>query len=165
VLKRWCSLLGGELGVLQCWFIELSGLITNHLAWWLDDSLDDEDVLSSGTMSAGHLVVHLRDSSAESIVSVLLVHVHHTGSRQILEYDSVVLNCVGLALEDLTDRHDLTLTLSDLVLTFHFVPELGSCDDGVLGKNSDSIARWIWGFLRWRLSADNPVLADCFAHC
>lgn len=158
--KRWCSLLGSELGVLQIFLVELSRLVTKDLAWWLDDGLDDEDVLSSGTMSTSHLVVHLGDSTAKSVVSVLLVHVNHTGSSQVLEYDTVVLNCVGLALEDLTDRHDLTLTLSDLVLTFHLVPELGSGNDGVLGKNSDSIARWVWGFVRWRLSANNPVLAN-----
>lgn len=158
--ERWSSLLSGELGEFESWIIQLSGLVTEDLAWWLDDSLDDKDVLGSGTMSTGHLVIHLRNSTAESVVSVLLVHVNHTSSCQILEYDSVVLNCVDLALEDLTDRHDLTLTLSDLVLTFHFVPELGSGDDGVLCKNSDSIACWVWVRIRWRLTANNPELAN-----
>ena len=158
--KSWCSLLGSELGELQIWLIQLSGLIADDLACWLHDSLDDVDVLSSGTVSTGHFVVHLGDGSAESVVSVLLVHVHDTSSSQILEYDSVVLNCVDLALEDLADRHDLTLTLSDLVLTFHLVPELGSGNDGVLSENSDSIACWVWVRIRWRLSANNPVLAN-----
>ena len=155
----WCSLLGGELGELERWLNQLSSLVTQHGFWCLDDSLNDEDVLSLGTMSTSHLVVHLGNSSAESIVSVLLIHVHHTGSRKILEYDSVVLNCIGFALEDLADRHDLTLTLSDLVLTLHFVPELGSGNDGVLSKNSNSIACWVLVSFRWGLSANNPVLA------
>jgi len=155
----WSSLLGSELGELESWLNELSGLITHDSVSSLDDSLDDEDVFSLGTMSTSHLVVHLGHGSAKSIVSVLLVHVDDTGSRKILEYDSVVLNCIHFALEDLADRHDLTLTLSDLVLTLHFVPELGSSNDGVLCKNSNSIASWVLVSFRWGFSANNPVLS------
>lgn len=88
----WSSLLGSELGELERWLSELSGLITHDSVRSLNDSLDDEDVFSLGTMSTSHLVVHLGHGSAKSIVSVLLVHVDDTGSRKILEYDSVVLN-------------------------------------------------------------------------
>ena len=111
-------------------------------------------------MSTGHLVVHLRNGSAESVISVLLVHVDDTGSSQVLQDDSVVLDAVGFALEDLADIDDLTLALPDLVLTLHFIPELGPGNDGVLGEDSDSIASGVWVGLRWVFSSDNPVLSD-----
>ena len=54
-------------------------------------------------MSTGHFGVHLSDSSAESVTSVLLVHVYNISSGSILENDSVVLDGVAVSLENLTD--------------------------------------------------------------
>ena len=156
----WCSLADRELRVSQICLRVLSGSGTKHSSIWLDNCLDDADALSSGTVSASHLVVHLGDGSAKGSVSVLLVHVNNICSRQILEYDTVVLNSVVLALEDLANRYDLTLALSDLLLTFHFIPELRSGNNGVLSEDSNSVASWVWVLLRWILSANNPVLAN-----
>lgn len=110
----------------------------------LNDSLDDVDRVSSGGVSTGHLGVHLGDGTAESGGSVFLVHVDDIGSSLILQDDSVVFDVRGFSLEDLTDVDDLTLALSNLVLSLHLVPELGSSEHDVLGKDSDSIAGWLW---------------------
>ena len=94
VSRGWGSLLASELGELKIELAELSGLISKDSVLFLDDGLDDEDGLSLGAVSTGHLVVHLGNGSAESVVSVLLVHVDDTGSSQVLEHDSVVLDGV-----------------------------------------------------------------------
>jgi len=156
----WCSLADRELRVSQGSLRVLSGSGTKHSRIWLDHCLDDADALSSGTVSASHLVVHLGDGSAKGSVSVLLVHVDNICSGQILEYDTVVLNTVVLPLEDLANRYDLALALSDLLLTFHFIPELRSGNNCVLTEDSNSVASWVWVLLGWILSANNPVLAN-----
>lgn len=156
----WSSLLGRELGELKIWLQELSSLISEDLIVGLDDGLNDEDGLSLGAVSTGHFVVHLGHGTAESVVSVLLVHVDHTSSSQVLQHDSVVLDGVRFALKDFADTDDLTLALSNLVLTLHFIPELGSGNHGVLSEDSDSVASGVWVGLRWVFSSDNPVLSD-----
>ena len=52
-------------------------------------------------MSTGHLHVELGDSSAESSVSVLLVHVDDDGSGQVANDESVGSDAGGLLLENL----------------------------------------------------------------
>lgn len=90
--SSWGSLHGGELWIPKAGLGVLCDLWTLDSRVWLDDSLDDVDALSSGTVSTGHFVVHLGNGAAESDVSVLLVHVDNTGTGKILEYDSVVLD-------------------------------------------------------------------------
>ena len=87
-------------------------------------SSDDLDGVVGGGMATGHLHVHLGSSSAEGRVSVLLVHVHGTGTGEVTENDAVVSDAADLLLEDLAGGDDLTLDLTDLVLTLHVVPEL-----------------------------------------
>jgi len=70
----------GELRERKLWLDELSSLITQDSLWSLNDSLDNEDVFSLSTMSTSHLIVHLGNSSAESIVSVFFIHVHNSSS-------------------------------------------------------------------------------------
>jgi hypothetical protein len=55
------------------------------------------------------------------------------------------------------------LALSDLVLSLHLIPELGSSEHDVLGKDSDSVACWLWGSFTWKFSSDNPKLLDLYA--
>ena len=156
--SSWSSLLGGELWELEVTPEELLGLLSQNGGVWLDDGLDDVDGISSGTMSTGHLLVHVGNGTAESGGSVLLVHVNNISSCSILKYDSVVLHGIGLLLEDLGNGNDLSLDLSNLVLSLHLIPEVGSGDDDVLSENSDSEAGWLRiGFTR-KFSTDNPVL-------
>merc|ERR1719327_1841898 len=82
VSSGWCSLLSCELGVPQRSLGVLSDLITEDILVWLDQSLDDKDTIRS-CMSTCHLVVHLRYGCAESVVSVLVVHVNYAGSGKI----------------------------------------------------------------------------------
>ena len=160
--SSWSSLLGGELWELEVTPEELLGLLSQNGGVWLDDGLDDVDGISSGTMSTGHLLVHVGNGTAESGGSVLLVHVNNISSCSILKYDSVVLHGIGLLLEDLGNGNDLSLDLSNLVLSLHLIPELGSSENDVLGKDSNSIACWLWGSFTWELSSDNPKLLDLY---
>ena len=140
------------------------GLLSDDFMIWLNNSLNDVDGISSGTVSTGHFGEHLGNSAAKGGGSVFFVHVHNIGSSSILKDDSVVLDGVGFLLKDFTDRNDLTLALSNLVLSLHLVPELGSGKDDVFGEYSNSIACWLWIGFVWKLSTDNPELFDLFLH-
>jgi hypothetical protein len=56
------------------------------------------------------------------------------------------------------------LALSDLVLSLHLIPEVGSGEDDVLSEDSDSEAGWFRGGFTRKLSSDNPVLLDLYAY-
>jgi len=127
---------------------------------WLRRCLDDVNRIASGTVSTSHLRVHLSDGSTKCVTSVLLVHVHDTSSGKILKHDTVVLDGIGFSLEDLAHGDDLTLALSDLVLSFHLVPELRSSKDGILSENSYSVAGWVCLSFTWQLSSNNPELSN-----
>ena len=75
--------------------------------------------------------------------SVFFVHVHGDSSGQVSEEDSVVLDCTSFLLENLASGNNLTLDLSNLVLSLHEVPELGSGKDGVSSKYTHSIESWL----------------------
>ena len=149
VSLSWGSLVYNEFWESQSSSCALLGLLSQNIFIELDASLDDVNWVTSGTVSTGHFGVHLSDSSAESVTSVLLVHVYNISSGSILENDSVVLDGVAVSLENLTDWDDFTLALSDLVLSLHFVPELRSSKDGILGENSDSVAGWFSLSFTW----------------
>ena len=78
----------------------LSGF-SEAVVWVLDNCLDNVNGITSGTVSTGHLTVHLGDSAAKGVCSVFLVHVHDIGSSSVLQDDTVVLDGRGLLLEDL----------------------------------------------------------------
>lgn len=156
----WCSLSLGDLWVSDASSNVLFSCFSSNSVVWDDDGLDDVDRVSSGTVSTGHFTVHLGDGSAETVVSVLLVHVDDIVSGVILEDNTIVSDSVGSSLEDLADGNDFSLGSSDLVLSLHLVPESGSSDDSVLGEDSDSVAGWLWVSLAWALSSNDPILVD-----
>lgn len=110
-------------------------------------------------MSATHFHVHLGHCSVQSRVSVFFVHVHGHSSGQVSEEDSVVLDSVSFFLEDLASRNDLTLDLSNLVLSLHEVPELGSGKNGVSGEHTHSVKSRLGGFLSGQSSTDDKELS------
>lgn len=156
----WCSLSVGDLWVSDASSNVLLSSLSLDGVVWDDDGLDDVNRVSSGTVSTGHFTVHLGDGSAETVVSVLLVHVDNIVSGVILEDNTVVSDSVGASLKDLADGNDLSLGSSDLVLSLHLVPESGSSDNSVLCEDSDSVAGWLWASLAWTLSSDDPILVD-----
>ena len=111
-------------------------------------------------MTTGHLHVHLGDSSAEGHVSVLLVHVNGTSTGEVTEDNTVVSDGTNLLLEDLAGGDDLALNLTDLVLSLHEVPELGSGENGVSGEHTHSVKRGIGGISRSEGSSDNEKLSQ-----
>lgn len=156
----WGSLLGGEFWESKLSLEELFGLLSQDWRVWLDDSLDDMDGITSGTMSTSHLLVHAGDGTVESGWSVFFVHVDNISSSGILKDDSEVLDGTSLLFKDFRDGDDLTLALSNLVLSFHFIPEVGSSENNVLGEDSNSEAGWFWSGFTWKFSSDNPELFD-----
>ena len=130
----------------------------------MNDGLDDVDGISSGTVSTGHLLVHVGNGTAESGGSVLLVHVNYISSCSILKYDSVVLHGASFLLEDLRNRNDLSLTFSNLVLSLHLIPEVGSGEDDVLCEHSDSEAGWFRSAFTRKLSSNYPVLFNLLSN-
>jgi len=145
----WCSLTYNEFWESQGSLGALLGLLSQNIPIQYDRCSDDVNRITSSTVSTGHFWVHLSDSSAESVGSVLLVHVYNISSGSILQNDSVVLDGVRVSLENLAYWDDLALALSDLVLSFHFVPELGSGKDDVFGEYSDSVAGWLRLSFTW----------------
>lgn len=111
-------------------------------------------------MSSAHLHVHLGDGAAEGRVSVLLVHVDGVSSREVSKNDSVVLDRLSFLLEDLSGGNDLSLNLSDLVLSLHEIPELGSRQNGITGEHSHSVERRRGVLLGRQGSADNEKLSQ-----
>lgn len=150
----------GKLGEAERLLGELPNLSALKVSVGELHGLDDMDALVSSGVTTGELSVHLRNGTAKGSVSVLLVHVHIILSGKVLEDNTVVLDRVGVTLEDLADGNDLTLALADLVLSLHFVPESGASKDGVLGEHSDSVAGGLGILSGRRLSADDPVLSN-----
>ncbi len=75
-------------------------------------------------MLAGKVDIKLGNGAVESVSSVILVHVDDVGAGLISENNAVVLDVIGILLEDLACGDDFTLDLADLVLALHVVPEL-----------------------------------------
>jgi len=115
-------------------------------------------------MSSAHLGEQLGDSTVEGGVSVLFVHVHGHSTGQVSKNNSVVLDGAGLLLEDLAGGHDLSLNLSDLVLSLHVVPELASSKNGVAGEHTHSVKLGLGDRFRRVSSADNVELSDLYTN-
>ena len=122
-MSNWCSLDVGDLWVSKTSSGILLGLFSGNLTVWDNNGLDDVKGVTSGGVSTGHLGVKLGNSTGEGVVSEFFVHVDDTGSGEILEDDTVVLDGVSASLENFTDGNDLSLSSSDLVLSLHLVPE------------------------------------------
>ena len=121
-------------------------------------SSDDLDGFGSSTVSTTHFHVHLGHCSVQSRVSVFFVHVHGDSSSQVSKEDSVVLDSTSFFLEDLASGNNLTLDLSNLVLSLHKVPELGSGEHGISSKHTHSVESWLGVLLGWQSSSDDKEL-------
>lgn len=102
----------------------LVGVVSLDLSISDDRSLDDLDVASHSSVSTGHVVVHLSNSTSKCGISVLLVHIVCTTSASVSEPDSEVLNLSRMLLKDFSDVQDLTTSSLSLSQGLHIVPEL-----------------------------------------
>ena len=85
------------------------------------------------------ILTHLRNSARKGGISEFLVHVDCFSSGQVSKDDAVVLDDTSVLFVHLLNRDNLSLDLPDFVLSLHVVPELGLCENGVLGENSHSV--------------------------
>lgn len=79
-----------------------------------DSSLDDLNIASHSSVTSSHIIVHLTDSSGESNISVLLVHIVGSTSALVSKPDSKVLNLAGRLVEDFSDIKHFTTSLLGL---------------------------------------------------
>ena len=113
-------------------------------------------------MLTSEVDVKLTNGAAEGVGSVFLVHVDGVGTGQVSEVDAVVLDVVGILLEDLAGGDDLALDLADLVLALHVVPELRPGEDGVTGEHAHSEELGVRVLLCGKGSAYDVELLDVF---
>lgn len=98
-------------------------------------------------MTTTHLEVHLGDGTAKAGVSVFLVHVDGVSTGVVSEENTVVLEAGSFLFVDFRGGDDLTLDSSNLVLSLHVIPELGSGVDFGGAEDSDSVEGGLWGSL------------------
>ena len=156
----WGPLHSVHLGESDALVSELHDLSTSQLGVRQNRGFDDLDRLGTSTVSSTHLEVELGDSTAESHVMVLFVHVDGAGPGVIAQEDAKVLHAAGLLLLDLAGVNDLSLYAADLMLTLHVVPELGPGEDGVTGENAHSEELGVSLFLSWEGSSDDVELSN-----
>ena len=111
-------------------------------------------------MSARHLEVQLRYSTAKGHVTVLLVHVDGAGPGIVAQENSEVLQVASLLLEDLAGREDLTLDAANLVLALEVIPELGTSEDLIAVENAHAVERGARVLLSGKLATDDVELSN-----
>jgi hypothetical protein len=120
----------------------------------------DLDGLSSSTVLTREVDVKLGNGTAKSVCAVLLVHVDGVRAGLVSENNAVVLDVIGILLEDLACGNDFTLDLADLVLTLHVVPELGASENGVTSEDAHSEKLGVRILFAGESSADHVELSD-----
>lgn len=121
---------------------------------------DDLHGLSSGTVLTGKVDVKLGNGAVKSVCAVLLVHVDGVRAGLVSENNAVVLDVIGILLEDLACGNDFTLDLADLVLALHVVPELGAGENGVTSEDAHSEKLGVRILFAGEGSADHVELSD-----
>ena len=67
-------------------------LVSLKILIFNNSGLDDLDGTITSTVSTSHLLVALLNSTEESVITILLVHVVSTGTRVVSQPDTVVLH-------------------------------------------------------------------------
>lgn len=80
---------------------QLNGGLALKVAIFEDTGADNLNGVGDGGVTASHFGVHLADSAAERVCSVLFVHVDSTLSSQVAQNNSVVADATCLSLENL----------------------------------------------------------------
>ena len=60
----------------------------------------------------------------------------------------------------LASLNDLSLDLSDFMLSLHVIPELGPGEDLITGEQAHSVNLWVWISFRWKSSSNNVELSN-----
>merc|ERR1719384_3056970 len=108
-----------------------------------DARSDDLDRVVGGTMSSGHL----------------LVHVNSIGTGEVTQNDAIVPDCARLLLKDFARGDDFTLNLANLMLSLHVIPELGASDHSVFLEHSHSVELGVGVLRSCKSSSHNKELS------
>ena len=122
-----------------------------------DGSLDDLDVASHGSMSTGHVVVHLSNGTSQSDVSVLLVHIVSSASASVTEPDGEVLHLSWVGVEDLSNIEDFSTGALGLGQRLHIVPELRLSNNLVTSEHLHPVNLWAWVLGGWGSTTNELV--------
>jgi len=156
----WGSLALINLGETDASVVERNNCLSLDIANFQHAGSDNLDGLSSGTVLTGKVDVKLRNGTGESVSAVLLVHVDGVSAGLVSENNAVVLDVIGILLEDLACGNDFTLDLADLVLALHVIPELGASENGIASEDAHSVKLGIGILFAWEGSADHVELSD-----
>ena len=125
-------------------------LVSLKILIFNNSGLDDLDGTITSTVSTSHLLVALLNSTEESVITILLVHVVSTGTRVVSQPDTIVLD-FGVSLVDLPksaitrsnayliNSKNLTSTLLHLLKSVHEIPITRLGSDGVGSEKTHSV--------------------------
>lgn len=112
-------------------------------------------------MSASHFIVELGDGSSELHVTELAVHIVSSRTAVVAQPDTVVLDDIGVLLNNLDTIQDFTCGLLHLTELMHVVPELGLGNHGVRGEDDHAVRFWVGVIIGGSLTADHLKLLHC----
>ena len=124
-----------------------------------DGSPDDGDGVGGGAVVSSHLSVQLAHGSIQRDISVLFVHVVVSSPGLVPEHDSESFDMSWLALKDLIDCKDLSLSTLGLELSAEVIPEFGFGNDFISSEQSDGVYFRTSLLLSGQLAAENEVLS------
>ena len=136
---------------------KLIGVVSLQFLILDDRSLDDLDVASHSSVSAGHVTVHLTNSSSQTGGSVFLVHIVSSASRSVSEPDCEVLDLSWGLVEDLGNIEDLTTSSLGLSQRLHIIPELRFSNNGVASEDLHSVDLWAGVLGCWGSSTNKLI--------
>merc|ERR1719208_426701 len=110
---------------------------------------NDLDAVGTGSVSGSHVPVTLCDSSTDSQVSVLAVHVMGARPGVVSQPDAEVLDLHWLPLLNLLHGDDLAGGLLELPELTQKVPESTLGDNGIWSEDPHSVKRSLWLIFSW----------------
>ena len=119
---------------------------------------DDLNGARATTVSASHFIVELRDSPSEPDIAELAVHVVSSRAALVTQPDTIVLDNVGVLLNNFNTVQNFTRCLLHLTELVHVVPELGLGNNSVGGKDDHTVRFWVGVIIGGGLSADHLKL-------
>ena len=119
---------------------------------------DDLNGTRTGPVSAGHLIVQLRDGACKLDVAKLAVHIVSSRSTVVTQPDAVVLDDTVVLLDEFDAIDNFTCGLLHLTELMHVVPELGLGNHLVGGKDDHTVGLGVGVIIGGSLSADHLVL-------
>lgn len=135
-LPNWDSHSSSILILKTSWFFN-SKLILSQF-----DSLNNFNSVSWNSIVTTHFVIHLIKSTLNWLGSIFLEHILITNVCMILKIDTKILSLNFLLSKYFLDFKNFAVSLFNLVLSSHNLPELGLSEGSVWSNNFDDCDCW-----------------------